>query len=414
MDTLQLIFPSMIIIVLALKLYLNKRQANSVKTHFNTVPARFSTSIELNAHQKSGNYTLAKIGLGNIEIILGSLLAIIFTSGGLIQYLDNQISSRLANYPLTQGIALIISLMFISMLCNLPLSLYSTFNIEERFGFNHITIKLFILDTIKSMVLFAVIGIPLLYIVLWLMTIMGSLWWIWVWATFCAFNIILMLAYPTFIAPIFNKFIPLTNEELRIKINNLLKKCGFQSNGIFVMDGSKRSSHGNAYFTGIGKTKRIVFFDTLINKLTPNEIEAILAHELGHFKKKHIIKQIIVSFLISLMTLFVLSLLINQPMFYNALGITIPNNANALILFALGLNVVMFPFSPLSSYLSRKNEFEADDFAKKYSNKDDLISGLIKLYKENSSTLAPDELYAKFYYSHPPASIRIAHLEQTL
>lgn len=412
MTNIQLIFPALVLLVLVLKLYLNARQANSIRLNFNDVPSNFKEFISINEHQKSANYSLAKLRLNNISNIINSIVLIIFTSGGLIQLLDSLIGIHISNSPLTQGIALILAISVINMLYEMPLNLYATFSIEEKFGFNKMTVKLFIIDTLKTILISALIGIPFLYFILWLMNIMGNLWWLWVWAAFITFNILIMLIYPTFIAPIFNKFSPLADETLRTRIFNLLAKCGFKSSGVFVMDGSKRSSHGNAYFTGIGKSKRIVFFDTLVKQLNHDEIEAILAHELGHFKKRHIIKQIVLSFIIALVTLYILSLLIKMPLFYNALGVAHITNYNALILFFMALGVIMFPFSPISSYLSRKNEFEADDFAKENSSKDALISGLVKLYKENASTLTPDTVYAKFYYSHPPASIRISNLEK--
>ena len=291
MNNSQFIFPLLVIIVLALKLYLNMRQSKSIKNNFNQVPNYFQSQIDLPTHQKAGTYTLAKLCLNNLDIIVGSILMIVFTVGGLIQFIDNKITINLTTAPISHGVVLILAISLINMLCDIPFSLYSTFGIEQRFGFNRTTFKLYLLDNLKSLILFAVIGIPLLYLILWLMNIMGSLWWVWVWCTLSAFNLLIMLIYPTFIAPIFNKFTPLENDELRTRINNLLHKCGFKSNGIYIMDGSKRSSHGNAYFTGIGKSKRIVFFDTLIKQLSFDEIEAILAHELGHFKKKHIIKQ---------------------------------------------------------------------------------------------------------------------------
>ncbi|MFN8769844.1 MAG: M48 family metallopeptidase [Neisseriaceae bacterium] len=412
MTNIQLIFPILVVLVLVLKLYLNNRQAQSINSHFNNVPNKFAETISLDTHQKSGNYTIAKLKLSNISIIINSIILIILTTGGFIQYLDTFIGNRIVDTPITHGVVLIITISIINMVFELPLNLYATFNIEERFGFNRMTIGLFIRDTIKSLILSAIIGIPLLYLILWLMSVMGNLWWFWVWCALSVFSILIMLIYPTFIAPLFNKFTPLEDESLRTRIYDLLNKCGFKSSGIFVMDGSKRSSHGNAYFTGIGKSKRIVFFDTLLKHLTHEEIEAILAHELGHFKRKHIIKQIGLSFIINLIAFYILGLLINQPDFYHALGVNNITNYNALILFIFALGIVVFPFSPITSYLSRKNEFEADDFAKQYSNKDALISGLVKLYKENASTLTPDDIYAKFYYSHPPASIRIAHLEK--
>jgi len=413
MNNITYLFPILVGLVFALRLYLNQRQARAIKAHFNNVPQRFKAQVSLKEHQKSGSYTLSKLKLNNWSNLVNSLLLIGLTTGGLIQYLDALIAEHLdLSFSITHGVLLIVALSVINLLVELPFSLYSTFNIEERFGFNHMTVALFIVDTLKTIIITAIIGIPMLYLVLWLMNMMGNMWWLWVWLTFCLFNIIIMLLYPTVIAPLFNKFSPLADEELKTRIYNLLNKCGFASNGIFVMDNSKRSSHGNAYFTGIGKTKRIVFFDTLIKQLSHGEIEAILAHELGHFKRKHVIKQIVISLSMTLVVLYVLSLLLHQPLFFQALGVNNMNNYSGLILFFLALGVVTFPLSPITSYLSRRNEFEADDFARQYSSKEDLIQGLVKLYRENASTLTPDDIYAKFYYSHPPASVRIAHLEQ--
>ncbi len=406
------IFPILVLLLTTLKLYLNYRQKNAVKNNRTKVPIKFVSSISLSEHQKSADYTLAKLKFNNIKIIIDGMILIMLTSCGLIQYLDNII---IRYYPslsiIFQGILLIGTIGLLGFIIDTPFDLYHTFILEERFGFNKTTAKIFILDNIKTVVLSVILGAPLLYLIFWLMQIMGNLWWIWVWSAFCGFNILIMFIYPTVIAPLFNKFLPLNDKTLEEKIYALLNKCGFKSSGIFVMDGSKRSGHGNAYFTGIGKNKRIVFFDTLIKQLTPDEIEAVLAHELGHFKKKHIIKQIGVSFSMLLAMLYLLSVFIHEPVFYNMLGVTHMTNYNALILISIALGVVSFPFTPLMSYMSRKNEFEADDYAKQISNKNHLIAGLVKLYKENSSTLTPDDLYAKFYYSHPPASIRIAHLE---
>ena len=407
------IFPALVIMVFCLRLYLNWRQARAIKNHFTWVPMRFKQQVPLKEHQKSASYTLSKLKLNNFNNLINSLLLIIFTVGGLISYLDNLIYQHFADISgLSHGVMLIVAISVINLVVELPFSLYNTFKIEERFAFNHMTIGLFFIDMLKTVVITAIIGIPMCFLVLWLMNIMGGLWWLWVWGAFCLFNLAIMLIYPTIIAPLFNKFSPLADEQLKTRIYELLNKCGFQSNGIFVMDNSKRSSHGNAYFTGIGKTKRIVFFDTLVKQLTHGEIEAILAHELGHFKRKHILKQIAISLTMTLVMLYLLSLIINQPWFFNALGVANVSNYSGLILFFMALGIVTFPLSPITSYLSRRNEFEADDFAKQYSSKEDLINGLVKLYRENASTLTPDNLYAKFYYSHPPASIRIAHLEQ--
>jgi STE24 endopeptidase len=412
MNIFSQIFLLIVILVMLLKLYLAHRQSRAIKAHINAVPESFSHSISLEDHQKAAHYNLAKLRLGNVENIFGTVVLLIFTLGGGIEILNNKLASILSTNSLTQGVTIIVAFTAINAIIGIPFSLYSTFDIEQRFGFNKTSVKLFIIDLIKTTLLSCILGIPFLYLVLWLMAIMGGFWWLWVWFAFVAFNILMLLIYPTFIAPVFNKFSPLSDEELKQKITNLLTKCGFKSRGVFVMDGSKRSSHGNAYFTGIGKSKRIVFFDTLIKQLNHDEIEAVLAHELGHFKHKHVLKQICLSFTLALIALYILGLLIDNTAFYNALGVNAINNANGLLLFTLVLGVITFPLAPLSSYFSRKNEFEADAFAKKYTNKDNLISGLVKMYKDNASTLTPDDLFVKFYYSHPPASVRILHLEQ--
>lgn len=411
MDLLSEIFLGVVLAVFLLKAYLTLRQMNSIKQHRASVPNNFVTSITLTEHQKAADYNLAKLQLGIIENIVSTIILGAFTLGGGIQAINNHFVIS-ENYPLTQGLVIVGIFSLINALLSLPFTLYLTFNIEQKFGFNNTSVKLFIIDQIKGIVLSAMIGIPFLYLVLWLMAIMGNLWWIWVWGAFVALNLLMLLIYPIFIAPFFNKFTPLTDEILKEKINTLLQTCGFKSRGIFVMDGSKRSSHGNAYFTGIGKSKRIVFFDTLIKQLTPDEITAVLAHELGHFKHKHVLKQIVLSFTLTLVILFGLSILINMPLFYQALGVTTMTTYNGLILFMLILGVFSVPFAPIFSYFSRKNEFEADRFAKQHTNKQDLINGLVKLYKDNASTLTPDDLYVKFYYSHPPATVRIAQLEK--
>lgn len=410
-EFLSQLFIIIVILISGLKLYLNFRQAKSIKNNINSIPEGFINYITLADHQKAANYNLEKLKLNNIENIVSSIVLLLFTLGGGIQLINNCLIN-LNQYPISQGVSVIICFSIINSIISLPFAVYSTFFIEQKYGFNNMNIKLFIVDIIKNTVLSSIIGIPLIYLILWLMEITNGYWWLWVWSVLVIFNLILLLIYPMFIAPIFNKFTPLDNEELKQKIEQLLIKCGFKTHGIFIMDGSKRSSHGNAYFTGIGRAKRIVFFDTLIKKLQFDEIEAILAHELGHFKNKHVLKQIIFSFTLTFVGLFILSLLTHQPLFFNTLGVTSITNYNGLILFILIMDIITFPFAPLSSYLSRKNEFEADDFAKNYSSKKDLINGLVKLYRDNASTLTPDSLYVKFYYSHPPASIRIAHLRE--
>ena len=410
MPTLSICFVVLVIAILLLKLYLNYRQQVAIKNNIDVVPESFATKIKLHDHQKAAHYNLAKLRLNSFEEIFSSILLLVFTLGGGIQLINNYFGNLVAS-PLTLGVVVIGVYSILNSILTMPFGLYATFGIEQRFGFNKTTVGLFIADLVKGIVIGAIIGIPLLYLVLWLMSFLGSTWWIWVWVVLVGFNLSLLIIYPIFIAPLFNKFKPLEDVVLKNRINRLLDKCGFKSRGLFVMDGSKRSSHGNAYFTGIGKSKRIVFFDTLIRQLNHNETEAVLAHELGHFKKKHILKQMIISFGITLVILYILSLLINKPELYTSLGVTTISTANGLILFMILLGLFSFPFAPLSSFFSRKNEFEADSFATQYSDKRYLISGLVKMYRDNASTLTPDPLYVRFYYSHPPASVRIAHLE---
>jgi len=311
------------------------------------------------------------------------------------------------------GIGFIISLMIIGSLIDLPFSIYRTFVLEQRFGFNKTDSKTFVVDLFKEISLTLVIGLPLIYAVLYLMGEMGEYWWLYVWLVLTSFSLLMFWLYPTYIAPIFNKFKPLDNAKLKVKIDNLLERTGFKSDGVFVMDGSKRSSHGNAYFTGIGKNKRIVFFDTLLEGMDDQEVEAILAHELGHFHHKHIRKHMINSFTITLAGLALLGYLINQPWFFHGLGVNTMSNHTALILFTLTMPVFSFFIAPISNYLSRKHEFEADAFAAKHTNADDLVSSLVKLYRDNAATLTPDKIYSAFHDSHPSASIRIAHLKSS-
>lgn len=410
MNAFSYLFILLIILDSTLKYYLNLRQIAAVKRSFNQVPDAFNVQISLSDHQKAGRYTLAKLNLAKYELIFSIVLILVFTFGGGINLIAT--ISTFGNHPLTSQVLLIGIYALLSSLLSLPFSYYSTFRIEQEFGFNQMTLKLFIIDLFKGSLLAIIIGAPLLYLVLWLMTIMGSNWWLWVWVVLVVFNLAILIIYPTIIAPLFNKFSPLDDFELKAKIEQLLTDCGFKSQGVFVMDGSKRSSHGNAYFTGLGASKRIVFFDTLLKQLSHAEIIAVLAHELGHFKRKHILKQMLISFGIMLLGLFIFGLLINQPWFYHGLNVENINNASGLLLLMIVMGLVSLPLAPLMSYMSRKNEFEADDFAKTNSSASNLISGLVKMYRDNASTLTPDELYVKFYYSHPPANLRIKNLEQ--
>lgn len=410
MSQFSVIFLLILIADSGLKLWLNLRQKQAIHRSFNQVPTPFDQQITLVEHQKAAQYNLAKLVENRYELAYSALLILIFTLGGGIDWIAR--SFNLANYPLSSEVLLIVVYTLFNSLLGLPFSYYSTFKIEQRFGFNNTTLKLFISDLVKSTLLGLIIGVPLLYLVMWLMNNLGNQWWLWVWGVLVVFNLLILIIYPTFIAPLFNKFTPLEDLELKAKIEQLLATCGFKSQGVFVMDGSKRSSHGNAYFTGLGASKRIVFFDTLLKQLSQEEIIAVLAHELGHFKHKHILKQMIISFGITLFGLYIFSLLINQVWFYAGLHVSQISNASGLLLLFILIGLISLPLAPLSSFMSRKNEFEADDFAKAHANKQDLINGLVKLYRDNASTLTPDELYVKFYYSHPPASVRIKNLEQ--
>jgi len=393
-------------------LWLNFRQDRAIKISFNEVPEGFKETITLEDHQKAGHYTQAKLLANHFEIIFSTIVLLIWTLGGAMNWLDIFWHERISD-PIWLGTVFILSIMLIASFIDLPFSIYRNFILEERFGFNRMTIKTFTGDLIKELILSVILGLPLIYTILYLMNMnaIGDYWWIYVWAILSLFTIIMMWIYPTFIAPIFNKFKPLENNSLRNRIDNLLERTGFGSDGIFVMDGSKRSSHGNAYFTGIGKNKRIVFFDTLLKGMEEKEIEAILAHELGHFHHKHVRQRIVSSFIFSLASLALLGYLIKQGWFFHGLGISEPSAHTALVLFSLTLPVFSFFITPISNLISRKHEFQADAFAASHTDANDLISSLTKLYRENSSTLSPDRYYSAFHDSHPSAILRIARLQ---
>lgn len=408
-----LLFLAMLLISTVMRLYLSQRQINHVSQHRAKVPASFAENISLEDHQKAADYTTAKVKFGRLPLFYEVTLLLIWTLGGGLQWLDQNILALDLN-PIFTGISVILVFSFISSMLDLPFSLYSTFVIEEKFGFNRTTIKTFISDMLKGSLLGLAIGVPLLYVILWLMEQTGDQWWIYTWLVISGFSVFMMWVYPTWIAPIFNKFEPLEEGDTLKRITSLLERCGFNSNGIFVIDGSKRSSHGNAYFSGFGRNKRIVFFDTLLKMLSDDELEAVLAHELGHFKKKHIIKGILISFATTLIGLALLAWLMKADWFYTSLGIveqaSLYKPYMALILFTLVMPAFTFVFQPLFSIFSRKNEFEADAFASEQTDAKYLIQALVGLYRENASTLTPDPIYSAFYDSHPPAPVRIAHL----
>lgn len=393
------------------KLWLAYRQLHHVAAHRAEVPVAFLEHINIAAHHKAADYTSTLVRFGTLTVLFDTALLLIFTLGGGIQWLSDA-SAHLTDSLLLQGVVVILLVLMLQSLLEMPFDLYRTFNIEARFGFNKMTLKLYLLDAVKGLLLGAVLGLPLLFGVLWLMQGMGDLWWLTVWGVWVTFNLLLLFIYPTYIAPMFNKFEPLQDEAQKSRIEALLARCGFESSGLFVMDGSKRSSHGNAYFTGFGKSKRIVFFDTLLQRLSPSEVDAVLAHELGHFKHRHVIKRIAFTFAISLGFLWVLAQLLQADWFYAGLGVQTQSTAIALLLFFMALPVFTFMLQPLASAYSRKHEFEADAYAAQQTDANELVNALVKLYQDNAKTLTPDPLYATFYESHPPAPIRIAHLQK--
>ncbi|MGV8933791.1 MAG: M48 family metallopeptidase [Gallionellaceae bacterium] len=404
------LFLAALLLSTSIKIWLAQRQLRHVSAHRNKVPDAFSSQVDLAAHQKAADYTCAKTRLGIVSAIFEALLLLAFTLGGGLQFLADWSFVAFSN-PLIQGMAIIVSVVMLTSILEIPFGLYSTFVIEARFGFNKMTFKLYLLDAIKGLLIGSLLGLPLLLGILWLMQRMGDNWWLYVWAVWVSFSLLLLFIYPTFIAPIFNKFKPLEDESLKARIEALLQKCGFKAQGLFVMDGSKRSSHGNAYFTGFGKTKRIVFFDTLISRLTANEIDAVLAHELGHFKRRHVLKRIALTFAVSLAFLWLLAQLMHADWFFAGLGVNSHTTAMALMLFFMVLPAFTFLLQPIGSAYSRKHEFEADAYAVKQTAAADLITALVKLYQDNASTLTPDPLYSAFYSSHPPAMIRISRLQ---
>lgn len=397
-------------LTLTLQIWLARRHIAHILAHKAQVPAAFSDKIGLAAHQKAADYTVAKTRTAILQHVIEALVLLLFTLGGGLEFLAQAWQGRLDS-PLMEGAALILSTLILMAALDIPLSLYRTFVIEARFGFNKITPKLYILDLFKQTALALALGGPLLLGVLWLMGAMGEYWWLYVWLAWMGFNLLVIAIYPTFIAPLFNKFQPLEDVQLKTRIEALLEKCGFHASGLFVMDGSKRSSHGNAYFSGFGKTKRIVFFDTLLKNLSPDEIEAVLAHELGHFKRRHIIKRMAWLFAGSLAALWVLAQLMQADWFYTALGVSTQSTATALLLFILVSPVFTFLLQPLLSRLSRQHEFEADQYAAQTATASALIQALVKMYEDNAATLTPDPVHSAFYDSHPPAGIRIARLQ---
>ena len=413
---LSLTFAAALIASMLVKFWLASRQMRHVATHRDGVPAPFAERISLEAHQRAADYTLAKGRLGLLSMAFGAAVLLGWTLLGGLDALN--VAVRDALQPrfgdMAYQLALLGAFALVGGALDLPFEMYSTFRVEQRFGFNRMTWRLYAIDLAKGTLIGALIGLPIAALVLWLMHAAGALWWLWAWGAWMGFNLAILVLYPTVIAPLFNKFEPLADEALKARVQALMARCGFSAKGLFVMDGSRRSAHANAYFTGLGAAKRVVFFDTLLAKLSPGEVEAVLAHELGHFKHRHVIKRIAAMFALSLLGFALLGWLSGQAWFYTGLGLqpnlAAPNDALALLLFALALPVFAFFVSPLFAQLSRRHEFEADAYACRQSSGTDLAAALLKLHEDNASTLTPDPLYVRFYYSHPAASERLAAL----
>ena len=414
---LTLVFATVLSLGLVLKFWLATRQIRHVARHRNAVPAPFANRIALAAHQKAADYTITKARLGLLEIALSAAVLLGWTLLGGLDAL-NQLLLEALGGGMVQQLTLLVCFAIIGGLIDLPLSLYQIFVVEERFGFNKMTWRLWLADAAKGLAVVALIGLPVAALILWLMGAAGPLWWLWAWCFWMGFNLLLMVVYPTFIAPLFNKFQPLTDESLKSRVTALMQRCGFSAKGLFVMDGSRRSAHANAYFTGFGAAKRVVFYDTLLRQLSTGEVEAVLAHELGHFKHRHILQRIVMMFAMSLAGFALLGWLSTRSWFYTGLGVlpnlspdgSAPNDALALLLFLLAVPVFTLFISPLFAQQSRRHEFQADAYAMAQANGADLSSALLKLYEDNASTLTPDPVYVKFYYSHPTASERLARM----
>lgn len=420
-DLFTTVFALALLAGLLTKYWLASRQIRHVARHRDEVPAAFAASIHPAAHRKAADYTIAKTRFGMLELAFGAAVLLGWTLLGGLNLL-NELLLRQLGPGMIQQLALLAAFVLIGGLLELPFSLFQTFVIEQRFGFNKTGWRLWLADMLKGMLVGAVIGLPIAALILWLMGAAGRGWWLWAWAVWMGFNLLLMLVYPTFIAPLFNQFKPLADETLKARVTALMQRCGFAPKGLFVMDGSRRSAHANAYFTGFGAAKRVVFYDTLLSRLTPGQVDAVLAHELGHFKHRHIVQRMVLMFVLSLAGFALLGWLSGQSWFYLGLGVhpfmavmpdgsPAPNDALALLLFLMAAPVFSFFVTPLSAQLSRRHEFQADAFAVAHTSGADLSGALLKLYEDNASTLTPDPVFVRFYYSHPPASERLARLQ---
>jgi STE24 endopeptidase len=409
MNGFTAVFLIALVAAYTIEFWLLRRQLAHVAVHRDQVPEAFRDRISLEAHRKAANYTLAKGKVAAWSHAVGAAVLLLFTLGGGIERLASLWAGTTLS-PVWNGTGLILSTLVLMHVLEMPVGLYQTFSVEQRFGFNRTTVRQYLKDLGLQLLLSLALGVPLLALLLWVMGALGPRWWIWAWGILMGFSILMSWVFPSLIAPLFNKFTPLDDQTLRQRIEGLLSRCGFHSKGIFVMDGSRRSGHGNAYFTGLGSNKRIVFFDTLLETLDHDEVEAVLAHELGHFKHKHVLKMLTASALISLIGFMILGWLSNQTWFYTGLGVSVPSHAAALLLFLLISPLFTVFLQPVIAYFQRRHEFQADDYAAGQTRPSYLINALVKLYRDNASTLTPDPLYSAFHYSHPPAAIRIAHL----
>ena len=411
MSDISIAFLILVAANLTIKFWLNRRQAAQVKQHAAQVPARFAAVITLEAHQKAAAYTRAKIRLSQISLVIDTAWLLLLTLGGGINLIYSTASAFVGSAsPLLTGLVFLISLGVLSGIVDLPVSIYRQFGLEARFGFNRRTPALFITDLLRNALVSLIIALPLLALILWLLDLATPMSWLWAWLGWMVFNALLLFIYPVVIAPLFNKFTPMPDSAHKQKLDALLQRCGFSAAGLFVMDGSRRSAHANAYFTGFGKHRRIVLFDTLINQLSPPQLEAVLAHEIGHYQRKHLQKRLVLMAAMSLALLWALFQLLHAPWFYSGLGVDSANPATALALFSMAMPLCLLPLTPLSNALSRKHEYEADAYAAQHSSAQELIDALITMYRENAATLTPDSLYSLFHDSHPPATLRIAHL----
>lgn len=416
-DTFTLAFATALLATTAVRLWLDARQMRHVRRHRDSVPVNFAQVVGIDAHRKAADYTVARVRFASVNAVLAAAVLLGWTLLGGLDALNvavrDAVQPRLGD--MAYQLSLLGAVVLIGSLIELPATLYNTFVLEQRFGFNRLTFKLWLIDSLKGLAVGTVLGLPLAALVLWLMGATGANWWWWAWGTFMGFQLLMMVIYPTVIAPLFNRFAPLTDDTLRARVTALMARCGFRAQGLFVMDGSRRSAHGNAYFTGLGAAKRVVFFDTLLQRLTHGEVEAVLAHELGHFHHRHIVKRLILMAALSLCAFALLGWLAGRAWFFAGLGVTpnvtAPNDALALILFMFALPPFVFFVAPLLALLSRRDEYEADAYARSQANAVELKSALLKLYEDNAGTLTPDPWYVAFYASHPPAVQRLAALD---